>query len=155
MKKLQNLINDFSLKNLEIYLLDKGFTVNTDYINNIQDIKERYNISDVYKVGYINLKQNTDLVVFATKLNNLTDKISKKNQFDIAKRLLEKYQKFYGLFIFYDDNKNFRLSFVFKNIHTKEKYSHYKRFTFYINPNLPNKTFIKQLKKCNFTNLES
>jgi len=58
--------------------------------------------------------------------------------------------------VFYDDNKNFRLSFVFKTTHgTKAKYSHYKRFTFYVSPNLSNKTFINQLEKCDFTDLDS
>ncbi|MBX0310853.1 MAG: class I SAM-dependent DNA methyltransferase, partial [Sulfurihydrogenibium sp.] len=112
--------------------------------------------SDIKEIGYIRLKQDADLVVFAIKIDNLTERTSKKRQFDIAKRLLERYQKFYGLFVFYDNNKNFRLSFVFKTTYgTKATYSHYKRFTFYVNPNLPNKTFINQLQDCDFTDLGS
>jgi len=156
MDKLSDLAKDFSLENLERYLLDKGFTVDISPAHYTQDIEEKYNILDIKEIGYIRLKQDADLVVFAIKINNLTERTSKKNQFDIAKRLLERYQKFYGLFVFYDDNKNFRLSFVFKTTHgTKAKYSHYKRFTFYVSPNLPNKTFINQLKDCDFTDLDS
>ncbi|WP_299237633.1 N-6 DNA methylase [Sulfurihydrogenibium sp.] len=156
MEKLSTLARDFSLKNLERYLLDKGFTVDISPVYDIQDIEEKYKVSDIKEIGYIRLKQDADLVVFAIKLDNLTERTSKKNQFDIAKRLLEKYQKFYGLFVFYDDNKNFRLSFVFKTTHgTKATYSHYKRFTFYVSPNLPNKTFINQLQDCDFTDLDS
>jgi adenine-specific DNA-methyltransferase len=45
---------------------------------------------------------------------------------------------------------------VFKTTHgTKAKYSHYKRFTFYVSPDLTNKTFINQLKDCTFTDLNS
>jgi len=147
------LAEDFSLENLESYLLDKGFTVDISQVYDIQNIEEKYNVSDIKEIGYIRLKQ---LVVFAIKIDNLTERTSKKNQFDIAKRLLDKYLKFYGLFVFYDDNKNFRLSFVFKTTHgTKVTYSHYKRFTFYVSPNLPNKTFINQLKDCDFTDLNS
>jgi hypothetical protein len=154
--KLSTLARDFSLENLENYLLDKGFTVDISPVYDIQDIEEKYKVSDIKEIGRIRLKQNSDLVVFAIKLDNLTERTSKKNQFNIAKRLLEKYQKFYGLFVFYDDNKNFRLSFVFKTTHgTKATYSHYKRFTFYVSPNLPNKTFINQLKDCDFTDLDS
>lgn len=154
--KLSTLAKDFSLENLERYLLDKGFTVDTSPAYNTQDIEEKYNVLDIKEIGYIRLKQNSDLVVFAIKLDNLTERTSKKRQFDIAKRLLERYQKFYGLFAFYDDNKNFRLSFVFKTTHgTKATYSHYKRFTFYVSPNLPNKTFKKQLEDCDFTDLDS
>ncbi|MBX0311509.1 MAG: Eco57I restriction-modification methylase domain-containing protein [Sulfurihydrogenibium sp.] len=156
MKKLSNLINNFSLKNLEEYLLSKGFTINTRPIDNIQDIKEKYHISDAYEIGHTKLKQNTDLITFAIKLNNITEKTSKKNQLNIAKELLKKHQKTYGLFVFYDNNKNFRLSFIFKTAYnTNTKDNQYKRFTFHINPNLPNKTIIKQLKKCNFTDLDS
>jgi adenine-specific DNA-methyltransferase len=156
MDKLLTLAKDFSLENLESYLLEQEFTVDISPVYDIQDIEEKYNVSDIKEVGYIRLKQEADLVVFAIKIDNLTERTSKKKQFDIAKKLLEKYQKFYGLFVFYDDSKNFRLSFVFKTTHgTKAKYSHYKRFTFYVSPNLPNKTFIIQLKDCDFTDLNS
>jgi hypothetical protein len=154
--KLSTLARDFSLENLERYLLDKGFTVDISPAHYTQDIEEKYKVSDIKEIGHIRLKQDADLIVFAIKINNLTERTSKKNQFDIAKRLLERYLKFYGLFVFYDDNKNFRLSFVFKTAYgTKATYSHYKRFTFYVSPNLPNKTFINQLKDCDFTDLES
>jgi len=148
------LAEDFSLEKLESYLLDKGFTVYISPVYDIQDIEEKYEISEIKEIGHIGLKQDADLVVFAIKINNLTERTSKKNQFDIAKRLLG--QKFYGLFVFYDDNKNFRLSFVFKTTYgTKATYSHYKRFTFYVSPSLPNKTFINQLQDCDFTDLNS
>ncbi|MBX0312172.1 MAG: class I SAM-dependent DNA methyltransferase, partial [Sulfurihydrogenibium sp.] len=154
--KLSALTKDFSLKNLERYLLDKGFTVDIKPVFDIQDIEEKYKVLDIKEIGYIRLKQDADLVVFAIKIDNLTERTSKKRQFDIAKKLLERYLKFYGLFVFYDDNKNFRLSFVFKTTYgTKATYSHYKRFTFYVSPNLENKTFINQLKDCDFTDLDS
>jgi len=154
MDKLSTLAKDFSIENLESYLLDKGFTIDIKPAYYIQDIEEKYNISDIKEIGYIRLKQEANLVVFAIKIENLTERTSKKKQFNIAKKLLEKY--LYGLFVFYDNNKNFRLSFVFKTTHgTKAKYSHYKRFTFYVSPNLSNKTFINQLEKCDFTDLDS
>ncbi len=154
MDKLSTLAKDFSIENLESYLLDKGFTIDIKPAYYIQDIEEKYNISDIKEIGYIRLKQEANLVVFAIKIENLTERTSKKKQFNIAKKLLEK--NLYGLFVFYDDNKNFRLSFVFKTTHgTKAKYSHYKRFTFYVSPNLSNKTFINQLEKCDFTDLDS
>jgi hypothetical protein len=156
MGKLSALTEGFSLKKLERYLLSKGFAINVSPVYDIQDIEEKYKILDIRKIGYIRLKQDEDLLVFAIKLNNLTERTSKKNQFDIAKRLLDNRLRFYGLFAFYDNNGNFRLSFVFKTTYgTKAKYSHYKRFTFYVSPNLPNKTFINQLKNCDFTDLES
>jgi hypothetical protein len=40
MDKLSTLARDFSLENLERYLLDKGFTVDIEPIHDTQDIEE-------------------------------------------------------------------------------------------------------------------
>jgi len=156
MEKLRTLAENFSLDNLKTYLIDNGFSVEIKDVFDTEDIEERYKISDIKEVGSIRLKQEADLLVFATKIENLTERTSKKRQFDIAKRILEKYRKFYGLFIFYDDDRRFRFSFVFKTAYgTKAQYSHYKRFTFFVSPERTNKTFINQLRYCDFTDLDS
>ena len=156
MEKLRTLAENFSLDNLKTYLIDNGFSVEIKDVFDTEDIEERYKISDIKEIGSIRLKQEADLLVFATKIENLTERTSKKRQFDIAKRILEKYRKFYGLFIFYDEGKRFRFSFVFKTAYgTKAQYSHYKRFTFFVSPERTNKTFINQLRYCDFTDLDS
>ena len=163
---LEELVKDFSLKNLEIFLQNKNFVVDIEDYQDTEDIKKEYEgVQDVKEVGYIYLKdKEDDLIVFAIKIDNLTERTSKKKQFNIAKKLLEKYQRFYGLFIFYDEEKDeekdegkkFRFSFVFKTTYgTKAEYSHYKRFTFFVSPGRPNKTFINQLKDCDFSNFGS
>ena len=156
MEKLRTLAENFSLYNLKTYLIDNGFSVEIKDVFDTEDIEEKYKISDIKEIGSIRLKQEADLLVFATKIVNLTERTSKKRQFDIAKRILEKYRKFYGLFIFYDEDKRFRFSFVFKTAYgTKAQYSHYKRFTFFVSPERTNKTFINQLRYCDFTDLDS
>jgi adenine-specific DNA-methyltransferase len=159
---LEELVRNFSLKNLEIFLQNKNFVVDIKDYGDTEDIKKEYEgVQDVKEVGYIYLKDKEDeLIVFAIKIDNLTERTSKKKQFNIAKKLLEKYQRFYGLFIFYDEEKDegkkFRFSFVFKTTYgTKAEYSHYKRFTFFVSPDRPNKTFINQLKDCDFSNFGS
>jgi adenine-specific DNA-methyltransferase len=166
MRGLEELVKDFSLENLEIFLQNKNFVVDIKDYGDTDDIKKEYEgVQDVKGVGYIYLKDKEDeLIVFAIKIDNLTERTSKKKQFNIAKKLLEKYQRFYGLFIFYDEGKDeekdegkkFRFSFVFKTTYgTKAEYSHYKRFTFFVSPSRPNKTFINQLKDCDFSNFGS
>jgi adenine-specific DNA-methyltransferase len=155
---LEELVRDFSLENLKIFLQNKNFVVDIKDYRDTEDIKKEYEgVQDVKEVGYIYLKDKEDeLIVFAIKIDNLTERTSKKKQFNIAKKLLEKYQRFYGLFIFYDEEKKFRFSFVFKTTYgTKAEYSHYKRFTFFVSPGRPNKTFINQLKDCDFSNFGS
>jgi adenine-specific DNA-methyltransferase len=159
---LEELVRDFSLENLKIFLQNKNFVVDINDFQDTEDIKKEYEgIQDVKEVGYIYLKDKEDeLIVFAIKIDNLTERTSKKKQFNVAKKLLEKYQRFYGFFIFYDEEKDegkkFRFSFVFKTTYgTKAEYSHYKRFTFFVSPDRPNKTFINQLKDCDFSNFGS
>jgi len=155
---LEELVRDFSLDSLKIFLQNKNFVVDIEDSQDTEDIKKEYEgIQDVKRVGYIYLKDKEDeLIVFAIKIDNLTERTSKKKQFNVAKKLLEKYQRFYGFFIFYDEEKKFRFSFVFKTTYgTKAEYSHYKRFTFFVSPGRPNKTFINQLKDCDFSNFGS
>jgi hypothetical protein len=151
---LENLTKAFSLEDFQNYLYDNGFTVSPRQVYDYENHEEL--IEEITYLGHIKLEdREADLVVFAVKVKNLTERTSKKKQFDIAKELLNKENKYYGLFLFYSD-RSFRLSFVFKNTYgTKAQYSYYKRFTFYVDPKLPNKTFINQLKDCNFKNLES
>jgi len=151
---LENLTKAFSLEDFQNYLYDNGFTVSPRQVYDYEKHEEL--IEEITYLGHIKLEdREADLVVFAVKVKNLTERTSKKKQFDIAKELLNKENKYYGLFLFYSD-RSFRLSFVFKNTYgTKAQYSYYKRFTFYVDPKLPNKTFINQLKDCNFKNLES
>ncbi len=60
-----------------------------------------------------------------------------------------------GLFAFYDEQSNFRLSLVYKTYEgTKEEFSHYKRHTFTVLLNKPHRTFEKQLSEGNFSTLE-
>jgi len=151
---LENLTKAFSLEDFQDYLYHNGFTVSPKQVYDYEKHEEL--IEEITYLGHIKLEdREADLVAFAVKVKNLTERTSKKKQFDIAKELFNKENKYYGLFLFYSDN-SFRLSFVFKNTYgTKEQYSYYKRFTFYVDPKLPNKTFINQLKDCNFKNLES
>jgi len=150
-ERLEALVHDFSLENLKNFLFHNDFTIDEDSFNNAVEL-EKYNVSDIQKVGEIRLKQEDDLLVFAIRLDYLTERTSKKRQFDLAKKLLDATLKFHGFFVFYDDNKNFRFSYVFKTpVGAKAIYSPYKRFTFFVSPNRQNKTFIKRLAECDFS----
>jgi len=105
-ERLEALVHDFSLENLKNFLFHNDFTIDEDSFNNAVEL-EKYEVSDIQKVGEIRLKQEDDLLVFAIRLDYLTERTSKKRQFDLAKKLLDATLKFHGFFVFYDDNKNF------------------------------------------------
>jgi len=154
-QRLEALVHDFSLENLKYFLFHNDFTIEEESFSNAVDL-EKYKVFDIQKVGKIRLKQEHDLLVFAIQLDHLTERTSKKRQFELAKRLLDRTFDYHGFFVFYDDNKNFRFSYVFKTpVGAKAIYSPYKRFTFFISPNRQNKTFIKRLAECDFSDVNS
>ena len=60
-----------------------------------------------------------------------------------------------SLFVFYDDEGNFRFSFVKANyLGTKRDFTDFKRYTYFITPSQTNKTFITQVGGCNFNSLD-
>jgi hypothetical protein len=108
-------------------------------------------------IGELELEDGYQLDFFTVKTKeNLSAKSSKKTQYEIAKELLKIRNKDAGIFIFYDEDGNFRFSFIFANYEgIKRQFSHYKRYTYFVSKNQPNRTFIERLDKANFSTLES
>ncbi len=107
-------------------------------------------------IGELELEDSNKLDFFTIKVKgNLTERSSKRQQYDIAKDLLKLRNSDAGIFIFYDQEGNFRLSFVYAEYKgTKREFSHYKRYTYYVSKDQPNRTFIKQLEEADFTTVE-
>lgn len=89
---------------------------------------------------------------------DLTERSSRKKQFDLAKNFLksslnQNYQA--GIFIFHDSNGNFRISLIYAETDGKKRlWSNFRRFTYFVSPNLPNRTFIKQFGSLSFSTLD-
>jgi len=152
----QKLAKDFSYENLENFLFTKGFTILKERLPYFEDEFSKYlTIQELYNFAELSI-DHQPVQFFTIKTDEIiTERSSKKRQFEIAKRLLRVFYLNIGLFIFYDQNKNFRFSLVFKIPYgTKAEYSYYKRFTFFVSPSLPNKTFIIQIGDCSFKSFE-
>ena len=155
----QKLSNEFSCENLEEFLIRKNpdFVIHRQRLHDLEEhLNEIFPIEEVYKFAEVNLKDYYRFVVFVIKTNEpLTERRSKKKQYEVAKRLLKTSLVNAGLFIFHDEEGNFRFSLVYSIFQeTKSKFSYYKRFTFYVSPNISNKTFIIQIGDCNFTTFD-
>ncbi len=107
-------------------------------------------------IGELELDDGNKLEFYTIKIKeNLTEKSSKRQQYEIARDLLKLNSTDAGIFIFYDKDGNFRLSFVYAEYKgTKREFSHYKRYTYYVSKDQPNRTFIKQLDEADFTYIE-
>ena len=157
MSQINSLIKDFSTTNLIAFLRSTipSFKPNNKELDHLftEDIYEKY--ESIIKIGEAEIDKD-DLIVIASKTNDpLTERTGKKNQYEIAKTILKHEVKDASLFIFYDDEGNFRFSFVKANyLGTKRDFTDFKRYTYFVTPSQTNKTFKKQVGGCNFNSLD-
>jgi hypothetical protein len=153
----KELAEDFSLERLKDFLFEKDFTVEESQppIELKEKLKE--SVRSIRQVAYKELEDIGKFRAYAIELKeNITERSSKKRQFEIAKEILKADQLTAGLFVFYpQEGKSFRFSLVFTEPYgTRREYSPYKRYTYFVSPELPNKTFIKQVGGCEFKDLK-
>jgi len=159
MNVLDTLIQDFSLKSLKDLFYSKlpSFKVEQEDYSYLFDanILERY--TDINLLGKADIGDLDQLLVITAKsLKELTSRSSKKMQYDVAKRILKEEMADAAFFIFYDQNGNFRFSFVkVEYLGNKKDFTTFKRYTYYVSPKLTNKTFKKQIGKADFADLNS
>lgn len=153
---LQDLIQNFSTENLNQLFRNKS--------NKFRLIKENENqlnnefFSKALRFGEINLANDDELIIYTfNTTKDLTERSGKKAQYELAKKILRQEQRYSaGFFIFYDVNSNFRLSLVYDTPlpNGKREWSNFKRFTYYVNKDQTNKTFIYRLEAADFSSLE-
>ncbi|MEO0135471.1 MAG: Eco57I restriction-modification methylase domain-containing protein [candidate division WOR-3 bacterium] len=153
---IDNLIHHFSIENLRDFILykDKEFKFSLKKITNGYE-DERF--KEIYQIGDTKLKDDTSFSVFIINHSGeLTERTSKKKQFELAKKILRDFFYDAGFFIFYDKDKNFRFSLIhsiYKG--TKREFSHYKRYTYYVEKGRPYRTFKKALYELEIKDLNS
>lgn len=154
---IDNLIYTFSQNNLTQFLRTKISTFNQDEddLSYLFDDEVFENYESIVKIGEATI-QNDDLIVIVSKTSDpLTEKSGKRNQYEIAKKILKEELKDAALFIFYDDEGNFRFSFVKANyLGKKRNFTDFKRYSYFVSPLKANKTFKKQVGECNFSSLD-
>jgi len=153
-------------------LVTKGYTENTEdiFIRILRHIAPTFQrlqdsldfdfqnddlFSKARQLGIIKLENVTStLVVDVTVKGKLTARTSKRRQYDLAKRVLKATHHNAGIFVFHDDAGRFRLFLVTVTYHgTRRQFSTYRRYTFFVDPDLPNKTFFQQFRKADFSSL--
>ncbi|MEZ4913526.1 MAG: Eco57I restriction-modification methylase domain-containing protein [Chitinophagales bacterium] len=157
MNKTNTLINNFSSDNLIAFLRSSipSFKPENEELDHLfpEDICNKY--ESIVKIGEAKVDKD-DLIVIASKTTEpLTERTGKKNQYEIAKKILKHEVKDAALFVFFDSKGNFRFSFVKANyLGTKREFTEYKRYTYFVSPKQTNKTFIKQVGSCGFSSLD-
>jgi hypothetical protein len=120
-------------------------------------IKDDWPFDSAQKLGVIELPGSQTILVGVVHVEReLTSRSSKKTQYELGKRILKAYNSNGGIFAFYDDNGRFRLSLITVTYHgTRRQFSTFRRYTFFVEPELPNKTFVNQIGRADFASLEN
>jgi len=150
---LKDIIEDFSTEKLIHFFRNK----NTSF-RPMQEDLSNYNDGDFTsseKLGEIKFQDNNLTLCAFQVLKDLTERSGKKKQYELGKRILKDSNADAGIFIFYDQNGNFRFSLIYTEYFgTKRKFSYFKRFTYFVSPRLTNKTFLEQIGEGDFSSLE-
>jgi len=104
---------------------------------------------NVSTLGRLEFEDGTVCDIFVLQVKrSLTERASRRKQFDKATDIIKRENTQAGIFIFYDEDHSFRLSLVYPVYKgTKRTFSNYRRHSFYVSADLPNKTYILQLNK--------
>jgi len=165
---LENFIKKCQVQDLHNWLKDNNnFTPYEENIyfllkeSNFQNSKGKKIFDPPLQVGEIELDNASNMEFFLIRSSEpITERTSKKNQFEIGKDILKKKNADAGLFIFYYDDKaknqkNYRFSLIFASYFgTKRTFSTYKRFTYLVSSDKQNTTFFKYVGNCKFSSLD-
>ncbi|MDZ7717834.1 MAG: hypothetical protein U5K72_03305 [Balneolaceae bacterium] len=157
-ERLKDLSSNFKLETLEQFFRDASMDYRPEPENLTREVEpDPEFIQSIEKLGEIEFEDGRRLVVVSSLLTGeITDKTSKKKQFDIGWKFLKK--RFYdaGIFIFRDDRGHFRFSLIVtKYTGNKRTHTPFRRYTYYVHPGKPNKTFINQIGKADFSSIDS
>ena len=143
-------IQNFFRSNIPSYSQEEEDLEYLDLGNSYEDF------SELTKLGQAEFSDSDELLVFSCKYNGeLSERSSKKKQFEIAKKVLKEDFKDGAIFIFYDDHGKFRFSFIRKNYGDQEqKYTPWRRYTYFVDPERYNKTFKRRVRACTFNSLD-
>ena len=158
MESLEKLIASFSSQNSISFFRQKIASfkpVYEDFTYSLNAVENEL-FSEVQKIGEATINKSEDLLVFTAQFSgNLSERTSKRAQFDLAKKILKQDFKDGAIFIFYDVKGNFRFSFIRRNYGDKtNKFTNWKRYTYFINPEYTNNTFKDRIEKCSFDSLD-
>ncbi|MFH1890547.1 MAG: DNA methyltransferase [Candidatus Kuenenbacteria bacterium] len=153
---LQSIIDDFSFDKFNVF-----FRESCAVYKEVPEKLPVYN-KDIFTnaelLGFLDFGGSTkNMAVVGVKVKkDLTERASKKAQYDFAKNLLKQEDKYEaGIFIFYDALGNFRFSLIYPQYNGRHRiWNNFRRFTYFVSKEFTNKTFKQRIGECDFSSLE-
>ncbi len=154
---LDSIINDFDPEKFARFFREKNrsaFAPRKEELLHYDDEDFKSGL----KLGEIAFTDAKLIVCAFHASKQLSERSGKKAQYEKAKKILRSHPKYSaGIFIFYDTNGNFRFSLIYDIPHgNKRDWSNFRRFTYFVSadPEVTNKTFLKQIGESDFSSLE-
>jgi hypothetical protein len=160
---LNSIINDFQVDKFSHFFRAKSrsFAPKTEDLYHYND--EFFN--NGIKLGEIQFTQDEKILICAFEAKHpLLERSGKKAQYEKGKRILKDTNADAGIFIFYSNSplkrgaggvSSFRFSLIYPEYTgTKRQWSYFKRFTYFVSPQLTNKTFLQQIGDGDFSSLQ-
>jgi len=151
-EKLEAIIREISPETLKSFLRSKTAEFSMGGSHDLSEyIDDKF--PDLQKVGELKFEDGEKALAIIVKVNDvLTERACRKAQYEKAKKILKDLHNYTaGIFVFCDNNKNFRFSLVYEQtLGARRTFNNFRRYTFYINPTANNKTFRQQLKTASF-----
>ena len=149
---LKDIIEDFQVEKVVRFLRTKN---NKFRFPNEPFYFEENAFQEGRKIAEANLEDGNLIVCSFLVNQNLSERSGKKAQYELGKKILKGTQSDAGIFIFYDNNGNFRFSLIYTNyLGRRRDWSNYRRFTYFVSKQLTNKTFLQRIGKGDFSTLE-
>jgi len=132
-KTLKNIIENFSIEEFKNFFRSKSNKFIPDDSDLSLDGFENY-FSEGKKIGEINFDFESIIIASFKSTFKLSERSSKKRQYELAKKILKQQQKYdAGIFIFYDEDGNFRMSLVHEiPLNKRRIFNNFKRFTYFV-----------------------
>jgi len=159
---LKNIINNFSTEEFIHFfrLKNSHFKPYNEPVHYYNDD----NFKDCLFIGEIPFDNAQRLHIYSFRVtDSLIERSGKKKQYEKGKRILKETNTDAGIFIFYSNSplkrgvrgvSSFRFSLIYPEYAgTKREWSYFKRFTYFVSPQLTNKTFLQQIGDGDFSSL--
>ncbi|HAF07552.1 MAG: Uncharacterized protein XD76_0252 [candidate division TA06 bacterium 32_111] len=151
---LKSIIEDFNIERFENFFREKNDKLRFPNESICFEDAEN-NFTDGKKLAEGELDDGKLIVCSIFVNKELSERSGKKAQYILGKNILKEEQADAGIFIFYDKKSNFRFSLIYTNYSGKSRdWSSFKRFTYYVNPEHTNKTFLHQVGEGDFSTIE-
>lgn len=156
-QQLETVSKNFDLEELKNFFrtANESFRPSKDDYSHYADETSPH-LQEISKLGEIEFDGSQRLVVVAAKSEReLTSRSGKKRQYDLAKKILKTEFLDAGIFVFYDSAGHFRFSLVVVNYSGRTRsFSNFRRYTYFVSPDLPNKTFLNQIGRADFSSVD-